>query len=872
MDDALLACGTMIATADATDSPKRRSSKLGELRERAKSMTSAKLDPREAYRQSCDPDDPTHENYPKLDPSGEGGLVPVVLAGVGQPDLSDVRAGMAAACKKFSKMGMAAFVVYMGLLIYQGEDAVACGTDTGTSAKSECFGFTDAAGIQYAEQCNGCTSAYDNVCDEPSGACAWGTDSYDCWTANQTALALEIAASNSEVDGGNFVWLFLLTMLAVVVLPCLGCAGIICPQKCGRWRFASIPVVSDMVFEVFRSRALVIIETTAIFLLLAGYAFDTRLCNRSFGIHPTTAATAPSNDLVDGTVLAWPSDVVQTVTSFHDDDDTTHKSMVALFTLRFVFCNVANGRWQAIGNNLTGAAYFIAVFFSLWSLSVLGNDASYCRYPTDVSTNTDGGYVAPDGTAAGMLSYCTIYADSVPGGSMAAGKFMADCKAQAATGWNKTQTGFYEVYEPATITPQSGLEVEEPAQCDLLPSLASAFQEKARLNIRTAYSSHSEWNPAAMPIPDGLDLTTTPPGYYSNIYSNAQCPVKLGSVMEAVATYADACEDNSRMRDATLLSISQSVLNLMELLVLVQIGVGMGHISCLPAMITPSNHADTAAASTPFYYPVRMMGAVSVSALLIFFFMATIDLMALRVKNSIVPINAAYNDLLVSMLSGPDAAFQNSYFDDGAGRVPPYQARPPFNGLDDDCPCSILSAVQEVATELSGPVTTLVTAQMGGSRRRQLEVVPTSAQLAPPTQFLPQLSSDDLRRLQQGGCPVHASLKPNGGCVCDDGYAVVQGQWKCQPSSNDWRRLQQGICPPHSQLIDPQDPNSQCYCDEGYTPVSGQCQEGAADPTAQAIADIERVVEDPQTGKVIKCSFEALRMFWEPLPFCIRCE
>ena len=484
-----------------------------------------------------------------------------------------------------------------------------------------------------------------------------------------------------------------------------------------------------------------------------------------------------------------------------------------LFTLRFIFCNLANSRWQdhlVVGKNLTGAAYSIAIFFSLWSLIMLGSDASYCKYPTDSKSSTN----------VGTLSYCTIYHDSFPDGSMNVSAFIADCAAQEATGWNQSDMGFYQLYEPTLDTPQSGLEFEDAVAADLLPSFAVIFQQQNNVNIRTAVSLHKDegaraWVP---PAPDRAIHTCTLPE------CNKKCPVREGSMMEAVATYAAACEINDRMRDATLMSYSQFLLNLLELLVLVQIGVSTGRIKHLPAAVKQSNHADTAASSTLFFFPIRLMGAVSVSALLIFFSMATIDLIALRFKEMVVDIEMAYNDDLVPILNDPGGLphdwnlprYHNLYFDDGGGTIPPYQARPPFNGLDGDCPCSTIGAMKdatELARDLYPPVKDFVTYCMGGTQRRQLEP-----------------SNQHWRRLQQGGgCPAHAHAAQDGSCYCDTGYAVVHGQ--CRKSAIT-----------------------------------------SAEKCSKATKTLQRMISDRQTGIVIKCSFEHLRMFWEPIPFCIRCE
>ena len=168
--------------------------------------------------------------------------------------------------------------------------------------------------------------------------------------------------------------------------------------------------------------------------------------------------------------------------------------------------------------------------------------------------------------------------------------------------------------------------------------------------------------------------------------------------------------------------------------------------------------------------------------------------------------------------------YHNPYFDGDGGKVPPHAARPPFNSPDADCPCSIFGAVTERLQKLQSPASTVFSylLQHGvlASRRRRL----TQAEL-----------------------------------LYDEG------------NNSGWRQLQTGTCPPHSSMH----PDDQCYCDEGYEVVQGRCQASTDAGAAAFLASLQQIedaVADPQTGKVIKCTFEYLRMFWEPIPFCLRCE
>ena len=130
----------------------------------------------------------------------------------------------------------------------------------------------------------------------------------------------------------------------------------------------------DLVFEVIRSRSLAIVELIALFLLINAQYFDTEMCKPTFALHPSTVGMRSLAD--------WPADLPTKIGTMRTNDDDVHHGFVILFTLRFVFCNIANNRWvKEETNNLTGVAFFVAMFFSFWSLTVTINDATYCHYP-----------------------------------------------------------------------------------------------------------------------------------------------------------------------------------------------------------------------------------------------------------------------------------------------------------------------------------------------------------------------------------------------------------------------------------------------------------------------------------------------------------
>jgi len=149
-------------------------------------------------------------------------------------------------------------------------------------------------------------------------------------------------------------------------------------------------------------------------------------------------------------------------------------------------------------------------------------------------------------------------------------------------------------------------------------------------------------------------------------------------------------------------------------------------------------YAETSAADTAFAFPIRLVSAVVVSCLLVLGGLATIDFWALRMTRSIESIEQTYNvavvpamrgdhpegedgivDQLLTQLSPPGfgSAFHNSYFDSGA-ELSPHAARPSFNALDEDCPCSPFSALQTVAADIGPHLMNAVNSQNDDAGRR----------------------------------------------------------------------------------------------------------------------------------------------------------
>jgi hypothetical protein len=555
------------------------SPRLDALRSRAKSFAKVKLDPREKYRMQADPNDPTHENMPLLSQKskddGLEGLVPVVLANEQHPTFSEMRSGACGVCKKTCKFFGLSMVALIVAFIFS--QTTACGTDLTNAAPGQTRG-PDACvrgSWDYDQsrallpECNTCSAKQDNVCDEDDpdtgelGECPAGTDGFDCAVTQQTKEAISAADSQAELQTSDALLLFL-GFGWFTVTPFILCGAYCCCKKqCASCRFEAIPVISDMIFEVVRSRSLAVVETTGFFLLAAAAFFDAQTCEATFALKPSVSQFSA------GAGQLWPPSLPPTVADFRADDDYHKLGLTGLFLLRFLMGNLSNNQWQEVGKNLTGAAFSCAVFFSVWSLGFLWEDVGYCRYPTAVHR------------VDSELSYCTIFGAGLPDEGMPVKAFMADCDAQSLlmVGRNsfspsctyddcalasQVNVSFAQLFAPTTYTPTSGLQLppEDPATVDILPSKAIDFVRWAQKVAKNTAQGKGVPGIIIDP-PEPVTCDATDP--------DRPCLYESGSMIEAIQMYAEDCEDNVRMRDSTLLVSTLFLLNLIELLLLLKV-------------------------------------------------------------------------------------------------------------------------------------------------------------------------------------------------------------------------------------------------------------------------------------------------------------
>ena len=621
--------------------------KLASTQARAKTLT---LDPRDAYRLLSDPSNPVHENMPMLLPDPRTPLgAPFVEETVGHPTPKELRRGLCSAC--CGACGLMLALVVLLVIVVADPWAIACSQGSANAQiaviPQECRHLPTAGDIVDARlprtkaECNTCSDAFDGVCDEGDaptvenpagiGACAIGTDGFDC-TVDEISRDCAVDASDAlRTTRGTDGESYLIQFTYICNLLIMGGALVVLPLLLGTGKLVStLPMISDMLHEMVRSRGLAIVESAVFFLLALSIYNDTRLCHSSFTVRPQVHDFAvPKWDSM------WPTDLPKTVASFRVEDAKERFAMFTAFAARFLLCNVANNHWQAAGKNLTGFAYILGVISSWWSFILVASDAQYCRYPTEAGTEVEAGY-------------CTIYGTGLSADGVSSQRFLSDCELIRSSGWNDTQIAFYQQYN--ALPPDTKL-TDRPSEVSIVPSQAHAFADAAR---HWAMIEETSTNFSAPLFPeDG----SPPADFFASFIDlsddgSSVCPAAAGSVLEAIHLYATDCEGNSRMRESMLLVSGLAALNLVEGVFMTVIALSVisegtlikdSHLNKLPQTLAEKNaqrlqqmysaraavgskdaswisrllvsHAETQDGTT-FNFPVRLLASVLVSAIL----------------------------------------------------------------------------------------------------------------------------------------------------------------------------------------------------------------------------------------------------------------
>lgn len=543
--------------------------------------------------------------------------------------------------------------------------------------------------------------------------------------------------------------------------------------------------------------------------------------------------------------------------------------------------NLSNNQWQEVGKNLTGAAFSFAIFFSLWSLGFLWADVSYCRYPTAVNH------------ADSELSYCTVFGTGLPDKGLPSKSFMTDCDAQQSLMVGKQQTcdsgfasctaaaqtnvSFYQLFSPATTTPTSQMDfaADNLAAADLLPSQEIEIRRWAQ-EVAGEHAKNKHMQP---PIFEPLDIPEV-----DATMVDRPCAYNAGSVIEAIQTYADDCESNTRMRDSTLLVSTLFVLNVLEMLMLLKIGLttdrltvpvitdhllrarqtaGARHSSRKACSMTSwlLTHAELVANPT-FMFPIRLVTGVVVSVLLMSGALASIDYSALQATRSIESIEQSYNAEFVPMMrdglgdylsglseqgGGEPLTYHNEFFDAGA-ELSARSAYPAFNKLDDDCPCSLSGTLRTIGKNLAGHAFKAACELASSGRRRRL------------LENVGNVVSHHRVLAENEGCPPNSKPNQDGRCSCIDGFSVNNEETACVEAAR-------GVCPGVANAY--VDADGSCYCERDFRPsdTGDGCIEAGLNFEITQIRDI---LQKWETGLASKCTVQYMRELWEPIPFCIR--
>lgn len=191
--------------------------------------------------------------------------MPVVLANEQHPTGHEMRSGACEVCTDMCKMFGLLTVAFI-IVAYLSSDA-SCGVEANatraTSAPGSCLDVNSLDKL--LPVCNTCGASQDSACDEgdpysPEGQCPQGTDGFDCAVEAQTRGGIQDASGRAPYGSSSYMVL-LLGFGWFMVAPFVLCGAYCCCKKqCGACRFTSLPVVSDMIFEVVRSRGLAVVE------------------------------------------------------------------------------------------------------------------------------------------------------------------------------------------------------------------------------------------------------------------------------------------------------------------------------------------------------------------------------------------------------------------------------------------------------------------------------------------------------------------------------------------------------------------------------------------------------------------------------------
>eukprot|EP01043_Picozoa_sp_COSAG02_P020042 COSAG02_NODE_979_length_15497_cov_5.029549_7_plen_1218_part_00 len=779
--------------------------------------------------------------------------------------------------------------------------------------------------------CNTCRAAvYDGDCDEGS-RCEFGTDGHDCLVHRQRELAIEVLHYfPPEIHTPKFV-------LGVIIAMAFGLTAL----GLMAFRARRFPVVLDQVFDIIRSRTLAVVECVTVFVLLISlfidWAVGARSCAATFELHPVTTVTHSAEevsffaDSILGSLLPdlWPDSYVlpRITVSFREDEVVELAMVVGFFIIRFVLANLANSQWQDLGSSCTGWALSLAMIFSVSSLFMTSQDAMSCPAFTSVM-------------GGGTLD-CTIFDDALLDG-MPFQDFKGNCDVQRQTGWNESFVSFRQTYKHFDAGSnyailQSRLDAFDSqarayafqqaatheSRIRVFPSLPVPQSDQAGTDSGV-FEPSRPCNFAAGSVLEAVHAYGNECAYNHNKAISASVVwtllalncVELLMLIKITLPYVWqiwwGCRGAAGDRSNAVLELGREAALAFD---------GPGN------MLLPGDFLATSAEKSrrkgTANFPVRLLVGVYTGAVLVVMLLVSTWMLAHQLERTVNGTERAiYNETVVNFMrakqehlamvtesevwtymqhymwdddlmavlqqqlvaalnrtaSSNESAWHNTFFETDDCYLPPRRHYPPFNTVDQKCPCeiftqnlAILHEVQRHAEELVGAflVTSLEEPVSGVSEE---DVIAAFLTGETPTKLKPVV--DRFGRGTTAAAGAAVSGHGNSGAAKNMSSQELELLRSLERQADGVGSLLVNLTFDNNLCggIDNAEWNAQqrgCVCRPGYAvnDAGTTCMRHRITTSADKLF---QMVEEPTTGQLIKCNFEWLRQVYEPLPFCLR--
>lgn len=129
--------------------------------------------------------------------------------------------------------------------------------------------------------------------------------------------------------------------------------------------------------------------------------------------------------------------------------------------------------------------------------------------------------------------------------------------------------------------------------------------------------------------------------------------------------------------------------------------------------------------------------------------------------------------VLIRILKFADCVGHEVRYFESNGKIPAHSARPPFNSLDDDCPCALFGIVHTIGEQLMEHVSQVMMQLMQSGRRRMQGKASSQG-------------SKHRRVLAEANCPANAQEHDDGWCYCIDGFLLLEKKFLLIHLSRHW--------------------------------------------------------------------------------------